>query len=348
MVGSRTRFHRWGLFRAAPVTDSEPSRRHRIRMNQMTPRSYFRKLIAVAAICVSYFAAYAWRSAEALQYQRVPLNPPGIIISARGPIIPGDTARLFDFLSRLPATDRAVAFSIDSAGGNVLEGEKLAGAIRSSNIPIYVGQDSQCSSACFLLFAAAGSRFMAPDALIGVHSVSENGRETLDSMAFTTAFARDAAALGVPPAIIGKLVETPPQRATWLTPSDLASMSVVVLDETASASTDPSQSQELESSAPAPAPAPPDQTSMSAASAEGLADRRAWENWFSGLNGAFKEGAEYWAGQRSTPRPGSCYGQAEQSLGDWTAGCLAARQILTPSDRRRKSDPEYRAGWNSF
>jgi hypothetical protein len=56
---------------------------------------------------------------------------------------------------------------------------------------------SQCSSACFLLFAAAGQRAVAPDALIGVHSASDNGQENINSMAFTTAFAREAAAYGV-------------------------------------------------------------------------------------------------------------------------------------------------------
>src|SRR5439155_25735337 len=48
------------------------------------------------------------------------------------------------------------------------------------------------------------------------------------------------------------------------------------------------------------------------------------------LAGALKDGAEYWSGQRSTPQPGSCYGPAGQNLGDWTAGCLAAKRILTP------------------
>jgi hypothetical protein len=37
-----------------------------------------------------------------------------------------------------------------------------------------------------------------------------------------------------------------------------------------------------------------------------------------------------------------------QNLGDWTAGCLEAKRILTPSDIRRKAEPEYRAGWNKF
>jgi hypothetical protein len=45
---------------------------------------------------------------------------------------------------------------------------------------------------------------------------------------------------------------------------------------------------------------------------------------------------------------GSCYGPAGQNLGDWTAGYLAAKRILTPSDIRRKAEPEYRAGWNKL
>ena len=39
----------------------------------------------------------------------------------------------------------------------------------------------------------------------------------------------------------------------------------------------------------------------------GLADRRAIEEWFASLKGDFKKGASYWAGQRSLPKPGSCY-----------------------------------------
>lgn len=48
-------------------------------------------------------------------------------------------------------------------------------------------------------------------------------------MAFTTAYARVAAEYGVPPAIIGKMVQTQPGRMYWLTPTDLKPMAVVVL-----------------------------------------------------------------------------------------------------------------------
>jgi formylglycine-generating enzyme required for sulfatase activity len=81
---------------------------------------------------------------------------------------------------------------------------------------------------------------------------------------------------------------------------------------------------------------------------DGFADRRTWEQWFSGLSAAFKDGADYWAAQRSLPRPGSCNGSSRESASDWTAGCLAAQQMLTRSDTRRRAEPEYRTGWNSY
>jgi hypothetical protein len=75
----------------------------------------------------------------------------------------------------------------------------------------------------------------------------------------------------------------------------------------------------------------------------GLRDRAAWENWFTGLNGDFKAGAEYWAGQRSLPNPGGCFGTFE-----FTQGCNEAKARLTPTDVMRKQTQEYRAGWNAY
>jgi hypothetical protein len=81
---------------------------------------------------------------------------------------------------------------------------------------------------------------------------------------------------------------------------------------------------------------------------QGLAERQQWENWFGSLTGDYKRGAEYWAGHRSLPNPGSCYGSNGQNLGDYTAGCLAAQAYLRPIDARRNSQPSYRAGFNSY
>ena len=81
----------------------------------------------------------------------------------------------------------------------------------------------------------------------------------------------------------------------------------------------------------------------SSAFSQGLADRTAWEQWVVTLSGDYETGARFWAGQRSLPHPSSCNG-----VPMFTAGCIAAKERLTPTDVLRKINPEYRAGWNSY
>ncbi|WP_048861083.1 hypothetical protein, partial [Acidisphaera rubrifaciens] len=76
--------------------------------------------------------------------------------------------------------------------------------------------------------------------------------------------------------------------------------------------------------------------------AAGAADRRHWEDWFGTQTGEARAGARWWSAERSHPHPAACAGSA-----DFVAGCHDAQTILTPSDRRRLSDPDYRRGWNS-
>jgi hypothetical protein len=75
-----------------------------------------------------------------------------------------------------------------------------------------------------LIFAAGETKFANYTAQIGVHASDENGAETVQSGAATVSMARIAKELGVPPAIIGRMVVTPPAQMVWLSPADLQSM----------------------------------------------------------------------------------------------------------------------------
>jgi DNA-binding helix-hairpin-helix protein with protein kinase domain len=81
---------------------------------------------------------------------------------------------------------------------------------------------------------------------------------------------------------------------------------------------------------------------------QGLADRAEWEQWVAALNGDFGRGAEWWAGHRSLTNPGACNGAAAAMNQQFILGCEAARIRLAPKDTKRKSDPDYRRGWNSY
>ena len=102
---------------------------------------------------------------------------------------------------------------------------------------------------------------------------------------------------------------------------------------------------------PAPAASRPGLATPAPANAsfvDGQNDRRAWEVWMAGLSGPGRDGAEWWAGVRSTQRPPTCRsvpGGSDPVAA--AAGCDQAKIRLANSDRRRRAEPEYRAGWNN-
>lgn len=119
-----------------------------------------------------------------------------------------------------------VSIILDSPGGSIAAAYTIAQAVAMSELPVILLPGAKCASACFVIFAAAKTRYVSHRALVGVHSASERGAEyeTVRSEAVTTEMARVCAALGVPPAILGRMVTTPPGDIAWLTEDDLALM----------------------------------------------------------------------------------------------------------------------------
>jgi hypothetical protein len=150
---------------------------------------------------------------------------------------------------------------LNSPGGLVSEGAKLADVVRYAKISTVVANGATCASACFIVFAAGPEKFASYGANVGVHGASDNGEETVASGAVTVSMARIVKDLGVPSAIIGKMVVTPPDQMVWLTPDDLRSMSTTMTGKPSQLSSAPnSQPQspmQLDPSATATAPSQP-------------------------------------------------------------------------------------------
>jgi hypothetical protein len=208
---------------------------------------------SVIALCLAVLAGRA----HAMQFGLEQVTATETFIGGRGPIVKGDTARLEQVLASVPTGRKLLALALDSPGGNVVEGEQLARLIRARGLPVVIPSNSQCVSACFLLVAASTRRFAASDALIGVHSANENGNETDISLAVTTLMARTASNLGIPPAIIGKMVQTTPGRVEWLTPADLAQMNVTVFDGDTATAMRKTVTANARPATPAPTPTQP-------------------------------------------------------------------------------------------
>jgi hypothetical protein len=273
--------------------------------------------------------------AKALQFEQMPYNGSQVIIVARGAIVEGDESRFSESLANIQQSRQLFALAVDSPGGSLAEAKLIADMIRRQALTVIVPSNSTCASACFLLLAAAPRRFVAVNALVGVHSASENGGETIASLAATTEMARYASEFGVPPLILGKMVQTTPGRVAWLTKSDLVSMGVVVLDNGVAVPP------------PIVAKARPVGEASSHSFEQGNADRRAWDTWLALQRGAFHDGAAFWASQHDPAHPVSCDSPRGEARDEFSRGCEAARQHLAAADARRASDPEYSRGWNA-
>jgi hypothetical protein len=178
--------------------------------------------ILLWAVWIGYPATAAELKSSALKDGR-------IIISISGDIAEGDSDAFKAAIKVANDAGKLVSsLRLNSQGGSLLEGVKLAEVVKFAKMATNVGQGA--TSACFLIFAAGESRFANYTAQIGVHGASdETGRETVQSGAATVSMARVAKGLGVPAAIIGRMVVTPPSQMVWLSPADLQSMGTTMV-----------------------------------------------------------------------------------------------------------------------
>jgi hypothetical protein len=149
-----------------------------------------------------------------------------VVVILTGEIAPGDTDRLQQIIKTANDSGKTVSgVRLNSSGGNLLEGVKLADAIRFAKIASVVPKGSTCASACFIAFAAGAEKFASYGASVGVHGASDkNGQETDGSNSATVAMAKIVKELGVPADIIGRMVVTAPDQMVWLSPNNLRAM----------------------------------------------------------------------------------------------------------------------------
>ncbi len=160
-------------------------------------------------------------------------NEGNAVVVLDGEIGEGDASRLSAVIDAANKTGRAVSgLKLNSPGGQIAEGVKLAEIIKTAKIATIVAPGKACASACFIAFAAGFQKFVGYQAAVGVHGASEqNGKETPRSHEATVTLARFVSELGVPPAIIGRMVVTPPNEIVWLTPDELKGMGTKLTDK---------------------------------------------------------------------------------------------------------------------
>ena len=110
-----------------------------------------------------------------------------VVILISGELVEGDTVAFKSAVKTANDAGKLVlSIRLNSPGGSLLEGVKLADAVRFGKIVTNVGQGATCASACFLVFAAGSMRYANYSARIGVHGASDqSGQETARSGAAT-------------------------------------------------------------------------------------------------------------------------------------------------------------------
>jgi len=123
-----------------------------------------------------------------------------------------------------------VGFLLNSPGGKIAEALKITEAINGPHIGTMVAPDSQCASACFLIFAAGERKVASTRSFIGVHSLTTiNVGEDDSAKSSTVDVARYCSTeLKIPSDIIGKMVSTPASSISQLSIADLTEMGLEV------------------------------------------------------------------------------------------------------------------------
>jgi hypothetical protein len=216
---------------------------------------HVRRLASALIICCAIPSAVS-----AATFKSVATKDGKTIVLLSGEILEGDAETLKTEIKTANDAGKLVSgVRLNSPGGNLLEALKLADIVRFAKVATNVAGNATCASACFLVYAAGATKFANYTAQVGVHGASDKqGDETIASGAATVSMARAAKELGVPAAVIGRMVVTPPSEMVWLSPQDLLSMGTTMVGKpiqtvspTATATADPtSLPQQTEPSAP--------------------------------------------------------------------------------------------------
>ena len=164
------------------------------------------------------------------------LLPSGTELEVRGNFNAGIASRLERALRDHPGV-RFV--HLNSRGGWVLEGSRMADVIQSKRLGTYTA--TGCYSACVLAFVAGAPRILNPDARLGLHSASAEGMDPFMIEKVNDGYKATLLRHGVSKDFVSQATSAP-STSIWVpSPTDLVANNMVdeVSDAGMSASGEP-------------------------------------------------------------------------------------------------------------
>lgn len=149
------------------------------------------------------------------------------IVHFNGALAEGDASRFRDIIKTSASSGRPVsAVRLNSSGGSLLEGARLAGIIQTAKIATVIPSEATCASACFIAFAAGNQKFVSATAAVGVAGAADKfGRDVAGE---TPSIVKIAKELELLDAIIEKMLAMREDEIFWLTQDDLRAMGATI------------------------------------------------------------------------------------------------------------------------
>ena len=109
-----------------------------------------------------------------MEISRITSCAGGDVLKLRGDIGAGDYVK---FRSYFGDQRRIAGLDLDSAGGSLYEGFRIATLTRQKKLSTFVSKE--CDSACAFIFLVGSKRYLSKEAKIGVHSVGNDCEERI-------------------------------------------------------------------------------------------------------------------------------------------------------------------------
>ena len=176
-----------------------------------------KKLIAA---CAFGFAAVLSGQASAADIQFYPDEKLNIIV-VKGQFEAGDEAK---FAAIAVKAQKGLVF-LDSPGGALLPALEIGKLIQIRGFGTFVTNDAKCVSACALVWAAGGKRFLAPTAQVGFHASYRDQDGKLEEVGVANALVgRYLTLLNLPERAVVFATSASPYEILWLSSVDANSV----------------------------------------------------------------------------------------------------------------------------
>lgn len=167
--------------------------------------------------------AATWWSASAADLTTTLSRENKTIVLLNGELADGDASRLREIIRASANSGRPVSgIRLNSSGGSLLEGVRLAGIIQNAKIATVIANGATCASACFIAFIAGSQKFVSATATVGAPGAAD--RFGQDAAGEIPSIVRIAKELGLLDAIVEKMLATREDEISWLTQDDLRAM----------------------------------------------------------------------------------------------------------------------------